>query len=377
MTRASLMTTTLLALLLVVLSSVAFAADAPLLTATVPADAVESATQEVYAQPTDPVEPTAPVKPLPPPKLSAPQALQRLYYQFPHLQKTANPKIELSQYDTPAYVLSVYTYTWPDTNLIVEQNGDTGDILQYADLDNLRAAGDTASERRISQGAAQMLATARMKRVLSPEALTHYPEAPEVMSSANGVYMFFWIRHYQGIPYYRENLMIAVHPGTGMTVAILDQRDYSINTMVTLPEKYLNPDDATALVLERLKPVLIDLQLDEGQDPVQVWFSGITVDSFEASGKDLLEMTPEAGTTLKEGQVLLVDEATATKRFSESLDLKLQWATMKDEDLLTANPSELVLIYSVTFHPMKDSPIAVIPATIGEAEFISTISMEN
>lgn len=304
-------------------------------------------------------------------------ARQRLYVQFPHLKNYTTPVMELHHYLMPSGQLSIYSYTWTDQpGLVVEQNANTGELVNYIDIERLNALyeqGPSPDLPWISAQAARSLAVSRFKRVFSEEERGFYPEEPQLELDESGLFIFVWTRHYHGYPNPSELMAIAIHPNTGMPVAVSSGRDFMIAGEVTLPQgQILDEQEALARLSEWIDPVLIDLAFPDGSSQL-VWYSNITIDAFDAEGLLLEGMYKETGVEAPEGQELRLDKDAAAQQFRDSLKLSFGWLPTGDEFSHSYFGSPLMLGYRIELVPMAGSPIAVIPAVLSEAEFLSIV----
>ena len=304
------------------------------------------------------------------PQLSEGSALFRLETLFPWLRNYGRPSIELLTYDTPAGFLRLYDYTWEELpGLLVQQDADTGDVLQYIDFD-LLYRDPVEGQTPISERAGEMLATMRFES--SRDAAyrrVYYPETPILQYDA-GLYIYIWTKEYYGIPNYDEQFIVAIDAYSGMPVLFVEQNDYSLAAEATLPAGFLSPSEALELTLSYIDPVLLWVEIEEHPDTL-VWFSGITISAFYADGSDLLEMDPEPGVEQPADIVLTVSKEEAAQRFAEALTLELEWYAVTYEDPYYGEVAVLEPVYFIELTPIDDDYLAVIPAVLSDEEFIA------
>ena len=258
------------------------------------------------------------VLPAPEPLLDESRALVMMYQQFPYLRNYPRPAVELLTFDTPSGLLSTYNYMWDLLpNLVVEQDANNGEIVQYLDFALLDEIYTITPERALSQKAALMLAEARFESLRSAEVRDlHYPHPPEIQVEPEGFFVFVWTKHYFGIPYYNEQFIIVVHPVSGMPVLIVEQLDYSLVGDIMLPDEMLSMEDAVIELRRYLNPILVYVTLSEDQPQELIWFSGISISAFYADGSDLPYMMYETGVEPPDGVELLVSREEALLRFA-------------------------------------------------------------
>ena len=301
-------------------------------------------------------------------------ALFQLYQIFPHLLSLPHPTIALDSYLLPSGPLHIYSYSWDVLpSLYVEQNADSGEIMQYLDFSPSAKALSSLDRPRLSSAAALMLAQVRFEQATSAVTrMAHYPEPPEIRFDEDR-YIIIWTKHYLGIPYFEESFIIAIDSVTGMPELIVENRDFSLVAELALPDAPLSHEDARSLVRENIAPVLVTVPPSEDKPEELVWFSGITVNAFLLDGTGFDDRPRVLGVQPDPELKLLVSQADALLMFRENFDLEKQWLSDSYYDEFFGRVTFLDACYVLRFTPLSHSLINVIPALIPEKEFIAKV----